>query len=37
MVGTYVFLAAMVIALTAFLIWLISGLRKNSRGGRRRR
>jgi hypothetical protein len=36
MVGTYVFLAAIVIALGAFLFWLISGLRKNSRGSRRR-
>jgi hypothetical protein len=36
MVGTYVFLAAIVIALAAFLVWLIPGLRKNSRRSRRR-
>ena len=31
MVGTYIFLAAIVIALVAFLVWLVSGLRKSSR------
>ena len=36
MLGAYVFAAAIVIALGAFLIWLVSGLRKNSRGSRRR-
>jgi hypothetical protein len=35
MVGTYVFLAVIVVALVAFLIWLFSGLGK-SRGSRRR-
>lgn len=35
MVGAYLFLAAIVIALVAFVVWFVSGIGK-SRGSRRR-
>lgn len=36
MVGTYLFLAVIVLALGAFVVWLVRGLSKSSRGSRRR-